>query len=227
MTRIGRLVDELGPITALLYLAGRMLARFSSATALHDLVLYIQPVRTAPLLPAHRGASIEVRTLDGATALASGLPCPPEHMAARRRAGIHCLAAYSSDALIGFHWVALGAHEDEMVRCRYLPEPADRAAWSFHLQIESAHRGGLAFARLIDATAELLRAHGRTQVASYIAATNRGAIAAEERLGGRRLGRAVHLRVGSLQLMVASLAPYLHISFSDRRPPVMRVGETA
>lgn len=227
MTRIGRLVDEVGFVTALLHVASRALSRLGHVAALHDLVLYTQPVRATPLLPAARGASIEVRSYSGQQALDAGLPCPPGHAVARRRNGMHCLAAYREGRLIGFHWVNLGPHQDELVRARYVPMPEGRSAWSFDLHVDSAHRGGLIFARLTDATWALLRAHGRTEVASYIAASNRGAIGAEERLGGCRLGRAVHFRLGPLQLLVASLPPYLHLSVSDRGAPIMRVGHAS
>lgn len=220
MTRIGRLVDEVGFVTALLHVAGRALSRLGHGAALHDLVLYTQPVRATPLLPAARGVSIEVRSYSGHQALDAGLPGPP----GRRCNGMHCLAAYREGRLIGFQWVNLGSHQDEMVRARYVPMPEGRSAWSFDLNVDSAHRGGLVFARLTDATWALLRAHGRTEVASAIAASNRGAIGAEERLGGCRLGRAVHVRLGPLQLLVASLPPYLHLSVSDRGAPIMRVG---
>lgn len=220
MTRIGRLVDEVGFVTALLHVAGRALSRLGHVAALHDLVLYTQPVRATPLLPAARGVSIEVRSYSGHQALDAGLPGPP----GRRRNGMHCLAAYREGRLIGFQWVNLGSHQDELVRARYVPMPEGRSAWSFDLHVDSAHRGGLVFARLTDATWALLRAHGRTKVASAIAASNRGAIGAEERLGGCRLGRAVHLRLGPLQLLVASLPPYLHLSVSHRGAPIMRVG---
>lgn len=221
MSRIGRLVGELGLGTALLYAAGLALSRWQGA-ALHDLLLYVQPVRDMPLLPPGRGASIEIKGYDGAAALAAGLPCPPEHAAGRRRPDVHCVAAYREGRLIGFHWLNLGPHADELVRARYIG-----AAWSFHLHIDPAQRGGLAFARLTDASWALLRAHGCRQVASYIAAWNRGAIAAEERLGGKRIGRALHLRLGPAQLLLASLPPYLHLSFSDRAAPIFKLGESA
>lgn len=221
MSRFGRLAGELGLGTALLYAASCALARLPGV-ALHDLLLYVQPVRETPLLPPGRGDSIEVRSYDGAAALAAALPCPPEHAARRRHPAMRCLAAYRQGHLIGFHWIDLGPHDDELVRARYVGAP-----WSFHLYVDPAQRGGLAFARLIDASWALLRAQGRDRLASYIAAWNRGAIAAEERLGGRRIGRALHLRFGSAQLLLASLPPYLHLSFSDRRTPVLEVGESA
>ena len=221
MSRIRRLIGELGLGTALLYAAGQALSRWRGA-ALHDLLLYVQPVRDASLLPPGRGASIEVRSYDGAAALAAGLPCPREHTAGRQRPGMHCLAAFRGGRLIGFHWINLKTHTDELVRARYVG-----AAWSFHLHIDPEHRGGLAFARLTDASWELLRAHGRRQLASYVAAWNRPAIAAEERLGGRRLGRALHLRLGPAQLVLASLPPYLHLSFSERGAPTFKLGESA
>jgi len=225
LTRIRRLVDDVGFFTALLHVAGRTLSCLGHQAALHDLVLFAQPVRATPQLPAGRGASIEVRSYSGQQALDAGLPCPAEHAVARRGNGMHCLAAYREGRLIAFQWVNLGSHQDELVRARYVPMPEGRSAWSFDMHVDSAHRGGLAFARLTDATWALLRAHGRTEVASYILASNRGAIGAEQRLGGRRLGRAVHLRLGPLQLLIASLPPYLHLSASDRGAPVMRVGD--
>jgi hypothetical protein len=221
VSRIRRLIGELGLGTALLYAVGLALNRWRGA-ALHDLLLYVQPVRDAPLLPPGRGASIEVRSYDGAAALAAGLPCPLEHAPGRLRSGMHCLAAYREGRLIGFHWINLEPHDDELVRARYVG-----AAWSFDLHIHPEHRGGLAFARLTDASRELLRTHGRRQLASYIAAWNRAAIAAEERLGGQRLGRALHLRLGPAQLVLASLPPYLHLSFSERGAPTFKLGESA
>lgn len=225
MIRIRRLADEVGFFTTLLHVASRTLSRLDHRVALHDLLLYTQAVQATPQLPAARGASIEVRTFSGEQAMDAGLPCPAEHAVARRRNGMHCLAAYREGRLIGFHWLNLESHDDEMVRAHYVPLPEGRSAWSFDMQVDPAHRGGLAFARLTDATSALLRAHGRTEVASYIAASNRGAIGAEERLGGRRLGRAVHLKLGPLQLLVASLPPYLHLSVSDRGAPIMQVGD--
>jgi len=221
--RLAGLVRELGWGTALLYLIGRGLERLGNWGALHDLLLYRQPVRPDALLPPGRGASIEIRTMSGAQAIDAGLPVPAALAAGRRRDGVYCLAAYRDGALIGQHWLDLGPHDDEMVRCRYATGPTGKSAWSYDMAIAPAHRGGLAYARLIDATGALLRAHGRVQVASYIVASNRLAIAAEERLGGRRLGRAVHLRLGPVQLLVASLPPYLQLSFSDRKRPVMRL----
>jgi hypothetical protein len=220
VSRIGGLIRELGLGTALLYAVGQALSRWRG-TALHDLLLYVQPVRETPLLPSGRGASIEIRDYGGAAALAAGLPCPPEHMAGRRRPGMHCLAAYRDGRLIGFHWINLGPHDDELVRARYIG-----AAWSFHLHIDADQRGGLAFARLMDASWALLREHGRSELASYIAAANRGAIAAEERLGGRRLGRAVHVRLGPAQLLLANLPPYLHMSLSGHGP-TLKLGKSA
>jgi hypothetical protein len=212
------LIRELGPLTALLYLAGRAFARLGEQASLHDLLLYVQPVREAPLLPPGRGSSIAIRTFDGAAAVDAGLPLPPGTTERRRRSGIHCLAAYQAGVLIGYHWINLGPHDDEMVRCRYRAP-----AWSFHLFIEPAHRGGLAYARLCDASWALLRAHRRRAVASYVVASSRPAVQAEERVGGRRVGRAVHLRLGRLQLMLASLPPFLHLSWSDAGAPELRL----
>jgi len=223
MRRLARLVHELGPGTALLYLLGRGLQRLGGGCALDDLLLYRQPVRAEPLLPPGRGAAIEIRTMTGAQAIDAGLTVAPDLAAGRRREDVHCLAAYRDGALIGQHWLDLGPHDDEMVRCRYATGPATHSAWSYDMAIVPAHRGGLAYARLTDATHALLRTHGRLQIASYIVAANRPAIAAEQRLGGKRLGRALHLRLGPAQLLVASLPPYLHLSFSDRHRPVMRL----
>lgn len=224
MSRVSAAVRELGLGTALLYLAGRALARCGGGVALHDLLLYVQAAPARPMLPAHRGASIEIRVLDGGAAIAAGVPCPPDLRIGRQRPGVYCLAAYAQGQPIGHHWLNLAAHDDEMVRCRFEPLPAGRAAWSFDLLIAPPHRGGLAYARLMDASWAFLRQHGRDRLASYITATNRGAIAAEARLGGRRQGRSVHLRLGPLQVLVSSLRPVLHLSFSDRGRPTQRIG---
>src|SRR4030095_13510220 len=116
---------------------------------------------------------------------------------------------------------------EDVVRARYEPVPERRAAWDYDIFLVPEERGGLLFVRLWDAAYALLRARGFRWSLSRISAFNLVSSASQERMGARRLGWSVFLVLFRCQLMVSSVAPFVHFALpGGRRPPLRLEAET-
>lgn len=223
LARLRQLSTDLGAFNALLYLVDTRLAAISGDRVRvfrYDFVE--QPVATKNRLPASRGANIALRWVKA----------PEPMLAARRPAaviderfagGAVCLVAEIDGRFCGFVWLNLRPYREDEVRSIFSPEPAAASAWDFDVFIEPAYRMGFVFPRLWDECNRFLRERGVRSTFSRISAFNPGSLAAHSRLGTRRVGSAVYLRVAALQCMGATLAPYFHLSWSDADAPTLRV----
>jgi hypothetical protein len=91
--------------------------------------------------------------------------------------------------------------------------------WDFDVYVAPEFRLGRLFARLWDFTNSELRAQGFRWTISRISAFNPESLAAHSRLGARRLGSAMFLVAGPLQVSFASLPPYVHVGWHDQMRP--------
>lgn len=220
IAKLRRTLTELGPVNGFLYLLNRFLLRISNGR-LRLIVYYLiaQPVPKRTLLPPHRGQNIQVRRIDAHDPEAAEFPRPHSVLQARyARQGL-CLAAYKDGKFVGFLWLNLVPYHEDEVRCLFTPHPAGAAAWDYDVYIEPDHRLGLVFARLWDATYQLLREHNIAWSVSRISAFAPASLASHSRLGGMRIGVASFICAGPAQIMIASVAPYLHVSFTPASCP--------
>ncbi|SFM47235.1 GNAT family N-acetyltransferase [Rugamonas rubra] len=219
--RLHRSVVQLGWRDAAWYALERLLALLSGGRwALFRYHIVAQAVAAAPLCPG-RGADIEVRLLTGLGQVPPGYPRPAEVLRQRYQQGAQSLAAYRRGELVGFLWFLAGAYQEDEVRARYLLPAA--CAWDFDVYVRPDERLGWAFRRLWDEAQRLLRARGVRCSCSRISAFNAASLRAHARLGARRLGSATFLRCGRWQWMLASLAPYVHLSRRDSSFPLLRL----
>lgn len=177
-----------------------------------------QPIAEAERVAAGRTGSVEFRRLHADDPLVTQFPRPPAVITRRFRDGAQCLAAVKSGRLIGFLWYQELEYLEDEVRCLYRFEPAT-AVWDFDVYVEPDFRLGRVFARLWDFANGELRTRGYRWTISRISAFNPESLAAHSRLGARRLGAAVFLQAGPLQVSFASLAPYLHVGWRDEMRP--------
>jgi hypothetical protein len=221
-TRIDHTVRQLGWFNGGLY-ALDLFIRWSSGGRwrLYKYRLVAQAVGRAPLC-GRRGAGIEVRLLRAAVEHGRDFPRRADVVAQRYRQGTQCLAAYRANELLGFLWFTLGPYQEDEVRARFIPVPA-HAAWDFDVNVLPAHQCSPAFARLWDEANQLLRARGVYWSCSRISAFNAASLSAHRRIGGVELGGALFLCCGQWQWMVASLAPYLHLSRKPTSYPQFRL----
>lgn len=221
--KLKNLLRELGPVGTLCYLVYRLCAKTGGRVALHSYLFVAQAVPSDALLPAKRGRSIRVTRLDPVDQRLLSLPLQKHVLHYRATQKAVCFAAFKGEELIGCLWVCLTPYEEDEVRCRYHPEPAGRASWDFDVFLKPDHRSGLGFARLWDTANAFLREQGIFVSWSRISAFNPASIASHARLGARVMSRATFLRIGPCQLMIASAAPYLHLSWSQSDVPDIRL----
>jgi hypothetical protein len=179
---------------------------------LHKYYFIAQPVPTERLLSGRRGAGIEVREVPQSDPLVKTFPRPAWVIPYRYGQGAVCLAAFRDGKCAGFLWMLLGPYREDEVRCRYVPLPPGSAAWDFDLYVYPEHRNSLVFMRLWDEANRYLAARGVRWSLSRISAFNPGSLSAHARLGARRIGSAVFLSIGRLQICAASVPTRFSIS---------------
>lgn len=223
MDKFANLLRELGFVGAFCYVVHRLGAKSGGVIALHRYLFVTQPVAGVPLLPARRGRSITVQQLDPQDPQLLNLPLDRTVLAYRAGQGAVCFGAFKEGEIIGCLWLCFEGYEEDEVRCRYLPQPADQTSWDFDVYLKPGHRSGLGFARLWDEANAFLRRHGIAYSWSRISAFNPGSLASHARLGAEIRGNATFLRLGPCQFMRASLPPRWHFSCRRSRRPFIEL----
>jgi len=223
MGRISGVLAELGPTSALLYLVHRGLAKLGGFAAIYHYVLVVQPIPDLPWLGPRRGRSIEVRLVCRDDPALTRMPLTQTVLRHRFDQDALCFGAFQNGQMIGCQWLCLGQYEEDEVRSRFVPKPAGRAAWDFDIYVLPELRQGLAFGRLWDTTNAYLRQKGVGWSFSRISGFNAKSLASHYQLGAQRIGTATYLRVGHWQLMLASVRPYIHLSFGEADVPTIQL----
>jgi hypothetical protein len=182
-----------------------------------------QRVSAQPVLPPHRGRSIDVAEIFEADALGLPVERPAAVLKSRFRQGARCLMASTAGRFVGFIWFSDHAYEEDEVRCLFVPLPEGRAAWDFDVYVDPSARLGVAFARLWDEANALLSSLGIEWSLSRISAFNADSLAAHQRFDLHRVASALFLCAGCVQLTVATTWPYLHVGLTRSARPVMKV----
>ncbi len=203
------------------YAMARLLERISLGRA--RLIAYrfvAQPVPARDGAPDGSPTSDEFRWIEGGDAVLAQLPRPPTVIERRLQSGARCLAAVRRGQLVGCLWYKAGEYMEDEVRCRFRFDP-QLAVWDFDVWIHPDYRLGRLFVRLWDQAHREMSRHGWRWSLSRINSFNFASLAAHHRLGARRIGGALFFVAGRLQLTLASLAPYVHISLRADRYPTL------
>jgi hypothetical protein len=155
-------------------------------------------------------------------------PRPAAVIAARYAQGSCCLGAFNKDQqLVGQLWLQFGCFQEDEVRCRFRLTPPDKVAWDYDVYIDPALRSSFLFARLWDSAFDLLRAKGIEWTASRISAFNTGSLTSHSRLGAYQTGRAIFFTAGTLQVMLASKAPFVDLAIRRSTMPTLELSAPA
>ena len=217
LKKLSAAVKEFGIAHACVYMVDRSLNRLGGRVLLYRIVA--QPVLGQALLGQTRGQTITVRQVSADDNALKQMPLDRRVIDYRAEQNAVCLGAFQGGQMIGCLWLCLGPYLEDEVRCRFVPVPLGKAAWDFDIYLLPEHRVGLAFARLWDEANRFLRERGIACSMSRISALNRRSLAAHARLGARTVGTAFFLRIGQMQLTLASLSPNFHLSLSARQIP--------
>jgi len=215
------LFAELGLWNASLYGAAYLLRRISSRANIYKYALVAQAVRQEPLLPGRRHRGFTVRQISEAEYDLNWFPRPPAIIHSRYRQGAVCLVAFKDDAAIGCVWLSLGPYLEDEVRCFFVPQPANLAAWDFDVYLDPAYRATRAFACLWDAANAWLCDQGALWTMSRINAFNFRSLRSHQRLGAQQVGTALFICLGICQILLTTVRPYLHISCGDSLPQLV------
>ena len=195
---------ELGLVSSLLYGIDRAFVRAGLGLGVALDYLVGQPIRTKPMLPGKRGASIAVREIGPDDPALSDMPLDAEEREKRRRIAALGFGAFQDGVLIGYLWFSFTFYEERDIRLRFVPEPKGAACWDFDIYIRPEHRLGFAFLRLWDAANAELAARGVRWTISRISGFNPHSIASHKRLGAIVLRRLITVRIARCRIHVAT-----------------------
>jgi GNAT superfamily N-acetyltransferase len=210
-TRLRQTFAQLGRLNAVLYLLGRAMVKASGGRwTLHRYHFVAQYIGDAPLSP-ERGRDIDIRFTSPHDAVPDDYPRPAVVVRERYTQGAQSLTAWRNGRLAGFLWLIQDAYQEDEVRVRYRLA-SSRASWDFDVWVRPEERLGWVFRRLWEAARRHLRQQGVRWSCSRISAFNPASLRAHAQIGTVRLGGAVFVCCGEWQWMMASLAPYIHLS---------------
>lgn len=225
-TRLRHTFAQLGWLNATLYLLGRAMVKASDGRwTLHRYHFVAQYIGDTPLTP-ERGLDIDILRPSPDDAIPAGYPRPATVVRDRYAQGAHSLTAWRNGHLAGFLWLIADAYQEDEVRARY-HLASSRSSWDFDVWVRPDERLGWVFRRLWEAARRHLRRHGVRWTCSRISAFNSASLRAHAQIGTVRLGGAVFLCCGGWQWMIASLAPYIHLSRNPASYPQLMFDTSA
>jgi len=232
-TDLGGRLRALGVPKFGLFVMQRLLAKATRGAVTFQLWhIFVQPVRTAPLLSERWRAAVDVKRLslpdaerpaDRNPFLELNPDVPLDEYRTRLARGDICLGAFRADRMIGQIWLCFQPFDESEVRCRFAPASPNQIAWDSNLYISERERGGIAFAALWDAANEVLRDLGCSWTASQTSAFNPSALRANRQLGAKRIGTILFGKLGPWQATFSTLPPHLHMSFSRSSVPEIAI----
>ncbi len=204
--------NEFGFGAGCLYSVDWVISRVTPNMRLHVYDLTVQPIGDQPLLPKSKVQHVTARSLlDGDPAL-DLVPAPVAVKRIRFAQGAVCLlVSYKSEPL-GFVWLCERRYEEDEVRCTYHVSPDGKSVFDFDFYIFPQHRLGIGFAALWQAANQYLSDRGVRFTYSRVTRFNTASRRAHARLGAQRIAWAIFLKLWTVELMFASMRPYVHIS---------------
>jgi hypothetical protein len=208
---------EFGLAAGLLYSIDRMLCSISPRMHLYVYELTVQPIRSDPLLPGRPNKQVEIREIKAGDAEIAAMPVRPEIMRARLAQHAICLGAFRKGALIGYMWFCFDAYDEDEVRCRYVLGRPNESVFDYDFYIFPEHRMGLGFVALWAGANEFLHRLGIRYTFSRLTRFNVASRRAHRHLGGKLIGRVLFLQAWRLEIMLATLFPYVHAAIATKR----------
>ena len=94
--------------------------------------------------------------------------------------------------------------------------PPEESVFDFDFYVYPEHRLGIAFLGLWNGANEYLYNKGIKYTFSRITRTNIASARAHKKLGMKKIGSAVILKIGSIEVMLSTISPRFHISASEK-----------
>lgn len=212
LRRIAGPFREFGFFAGLLYAIDRVLSGLSPRLHLYVYEFMVQRVTDTPLVPGRSMKQFEIREIKAGDPELALMPVRTDVMQARMAQDASCLGAYKNGALIGYMWFCARAYDEDEVRCTYVLDSVRESVFDFDFYLFPAHRMGLGFVNLWNGANEFLNRRGIQYTYSRMTRFNAASRRAHLRLGARVIGRALFLQMWQVEVMLATLFPYVHLS---------------
>lgn len=206
---------EFGLFAGLIYLIAQVLEWLAVGISLHLHDLMVLPVSDKKMLPPEASNGIEIREIKPGDPELDLMPVSTATVESRFMQSAVCLGAFQKGGLIGYIWLCLDEYEEDVVRCTYALNPSGKSAFDFDLYIFPQYRMGRGFARIWDGAYNFLHRRGIRYTFSRMTRFNLASRRAHAHLGCKRVGTAIYLAFGKKELMLASIAPYWHLSLQE------------
>ena len=211
-----RFVDpfkEFGLFAGALYVLDRLMRSLSPRFGIYVYEFMAQPIMARPMLAPNRTKNLRFVEIVRGDADIALMPAREDIKASRFEQGARCLGVYRKGALMGYIWFCFGKYDEDEVRCTYELAAADRSAFDFDLYVFPEHRMGIAFVAIWHAANEFLHEQGVHYTFSRMTRFNLISRRAHARLGARCVGRALFLQAWSVELMMATVFPYVALTW--------------
>lgn len=212
---------QIGLINGLLYSINRFLTTLTSSSRLIKYYFVVQKLSSQPFLIGKRGENINVVEFVNTDKIH---PCPRPLAVIKKRysQGAISLAAYKNGEFAGCLWYIKNKYKEDEVNCLF-ELPAKNSVWDFDVYVEPKYRLSPVFLKLWDYTSEKLLKEGCHWTLSRISAFNPNSLFSHKRMGAVIIGWAVFVCLGAVQVTIANVSPFFHISFGKASFPVFRL----
>lgn len=212
ITKIVEAIKTFGFGAGLVYGIDQAMIRQGSRYRLYFYELMTQPVTDHVLVPENLTSSIEVREIYSGDPLLDTTPPPSAVIASRFRQNAVCFGAFRNSEFIGYQWFCFGEYEEDEVRATFVPLPSERAVFDFDIYLFPDHRFGIGFIALWSGSNKVLYERGIRYTCSRVSRFNLQSRKSHSHLGWKCVGKLLFLKGRSFQLMIGTVAPYIHIS---------------
>ncbi|CAA9889311.1 conserved hypothetical protein [Candidatus Methylobacter favarea] len=218
LQKIKGLIRELGFLNTILHLTNYFFLRFKIPFRVFKYYFVAQRLYEKSLLPDRRGRNIGISDIPSKV---KPHPCPRPNAVIidRYQQGAVCLGAYKEHEFAGCFWYITDKYKEDEVNCLYKLANID-SAWDFDVYVVPKFRMSPVFLKLWDDASKHLIEQGIHWSLSRISAFNARSISSHLRMGAQLVGWACFICTGSFQLTIASIFPFLHISFNKSSYPV-------
>lgn len=208
---------EFGVVAGSLYVLDRVLRAISSNLGLYVYELMEQRIDGRPLLPAGLARNLEFLEIHAGDSVLDSMPARPDIKAARFAQGARCLGAYRKGVLLGYIWWCPRQYLEDEVRCTFQLKPAASSVFDFDLYVLPEHRLGIAFVAVWHGANQMLHSMGVRHSFSRVTLFNLPSRRAHTRLGARRIGLVLFLRLWGIECMASTVSPYSGLSWRTSR----------
>ncbi|HWR17287.1 MAG TPA: hypothetical protein VN577_20830 [Terriglobales bacterium] len=187
--------------------------------------ILIQPIPETPLLAGQLAQTYQIRQIKPGDPELDLMPARPEIKVSRFAQNAMCLGTFKKNKLVAYIWLAFGSYEEDEARCTFVLPP--HAVFDFDLYVMPECRMTLAFAGTWHGANEFLLTRGIRNSFSRLTRTNIRSRRAHKRLGAARIAHTLFVKAWKLELMLASIAPYVHLSLTERNRVHLNLREDA